>query len=242
MDISPDAQNMLFNRIKGQEMSTQIYVSAFDENGKQHVVELPEYLLEGAVDLQIVDSNTIAFASKDLGGMGGYDIYTINYRNGVWSDPINAGEIINTEYDERSPYYASTSEYLYFSSNRPYCFGGYDVYYYNILGIATAPTNMGAPLNSSGNDLQFRLNVDGQMAVMSSDRKTGYGAYDIFQVYMQDFKPMPPKDMEQLEYVKDYFNFIDPNKEVVEAPKSHLDELKDRLAEEERNAPDKEPK
>jgi len=234
MDVSSDTKSMLFTKTRGAELSTQIYVSTFDENDEQHIIELPEYLLDGAVDLQIVDRNTIAFASKDLGGLGGYDIFTINYKNGIWSDPINEGEIINTEYDERSPYFASTSGFLYFSSNRPYCYGGFDVYYYNKLGIAETPTNLGAPLNSSGNDLHFRLNVDGQMAVMSSDRKSGEGAYDIYQVYLQEFSPMPKKDIAQLEYLVDYFNYINPKEEELVETKTHLDKLKERLAVEEK--------
>ncbi len=236
MDISSDAQAMLFTRNSTAEMNSKIYVSAFDEEGKQHVIELPEYLLDGAVDLQIVDRNTIAFASKEIGGLGGYDIFLLHYKNGVWSDPKNAGEVINSEYDERSPYFASTSEYLYFSSNRPYSFGGYDVYYYNILGIEEEPMNMGKPLNSSGNDLQFRLSQDGQMAVMSSDRKTGEGAYDIYQMYMMNFKPMPPRDMQPLEYVQDYFNSLKPKKPK-EKPKSHLDKLKEKIEKEEPKNP-----
>jgi len=233
MDVSTDGLAMLFTRTQGNELTTKIFVSSFDENDDQHIIELPEYLLDGAVDLQIVDYNTIAFASKDLGGFGGYDIFTLNYKNGVWSDPINEGEIINSEYDDRSPYFASNGKFLYFSSNRPYCFGGYDVYYYNKLGIAKHPTNMGAPLNSPGNDLHFRLHVDGQMAVMSSDRKSGAGAYDIYQVYLQDFKPMPPKDDRQLEYLKDYYNYTTPQEEIVEEPKTHLDILKERMEKEE---------
>ena len=233
MDVSTDGLAMLFTRTEGSELSTKIYVSSFDENDDQHIIELPEYLLDGAVDLQIVDYNTIAFASKELGGYGGYDIFTLNYKNGVWSDPINEGEIINSEYDDRSPYFASNAQFLYFSSNRPYCFGGYDVYYYNKLGIAKQPTNMGAPLNSAGNDLHYRLHIDGQMAVMSSDRKSGAGAYDIYQVYMQDFKPMPPKDDRQLEYLKDYYNYINPQEQVVEETQTHLDKLKQRMEKEE---------
>ena len=234
MDISPDAQSMLFNRTTGYEVSNKIFVSTWDEEEKQHIIELPEYLIDGAVDLQIVDRNTIAFASKELGGEGGYDIFTINYKNGVWSDPINQGPIINTEYDERSPFYASTSDYLYFSSDRPYCYGGFDIYYYNVHSIESEPKNLGTPINSSGNDLQFRLHTDGQMAVMASDRKTGEGAYDIYKVYMHDFKPMPPRDTAQLEYVQDYLNSLKP-KEV----KTHLDKLKDKMADDVQDAKDK---
>ena len=209
MDISPNGQSMIFSRAQS-DGNSKIYVSAYDFEENQHVIELPDFMFSGAVDLNIVDRNTIAFASKELGGEGGYDIFTINYKNGVWSDPINQGPIINSEYDERSPYFASNESYLYFSSNRPYCFGGYDIYYYNKLGIEVKPTNMGMPLNSAGDDLQFRLHQDGQFAVLSSNRKSGSGAFDIYKAYLQDFKPMPIKDTVQLEYVTDYLKQYQP--------------------------------
>ena len=93
---------------------------------------------------------------------------------------------------------------------------------------------MGKPINSSGNDLMFRLKEDGQTAVMSSDRKSGEGAYDIYQVFMTLPKPMPPRSKEQLTYVRDYFNKLNPQiAEVEEEKKTHLETLKERLALEE---------
>ena len=225
MDVSADGRSLLYNKTSGLQANHRVYVSTWDEKDKQHIIELPENLLLGAVDLQLVDRNTIAFASKDLGGLGGYDIFVVNYKNGRWSKPIHQGDIINSEYDDRSPYFASTMQFLYFSSNRPYCYGGFDIYYYNLLGIKEVPSNIGAPINSSGNDLHFRLHTDGQMAVMSSDRKTGEGAYDIYQVFMQDFKPMPAKDTFQLEYVQDYLDSFKPK----EKKKTHLEKLKEKL-------------
>jgi len=209
MDISPNGQSMIFSRVQ-PDGNSKIFISAYDVEETQHIIELPDFMLSGAVDLNIVDRNTLAFASKDLGGEGGYDIFIINYKNGVWSDPINQGPIINSEYDERSPYFASNESYLYFSSNRPYCFGGYDIYYYNKLGLSEEPTNMGMPLNSAGDDLQFRLHQDGQFAVLSSNRKTGSGAFDIYKAYLQNFKPMPVSDTVQLDYVRDYLKQFQP--------------------------------
>ena len=223
MDISPDGLSMLFVRKNDTERKHKILVSTFDDNNTQHIIELPDYLVYGAEDFQIQDRNSITFASRDLGGYGGYDIFSINYENGIWSDPINAGEGVNSEYDERCPYVVTSGDFIYYSSNRPYCFGGYDIYYYNMLGIKKEPTNLGMPINSAGNDLHYKPYQDGQMAVMSSDRKTGEGAYDIYRVYMQNPKLVPARDTAQLEYVRDYFDGI------ASRGKSHLDKLKEKL-------------
>ena len=235
MDVSTNGLSMLYATAPQEKPVTKIHVSTFDDQGQQHFIDLPDYIIDGAMDIQILDHNSIAFASKDLGGYGGYDIFTINYQNGIWSDPINAGIPINSKYDERSPCYATTGDYLYFSTNKPYCYGGFDVYYYNLLSITQQPTNLGQPINGPGNDLQFRMNQDGQTAIMSSDRKTGEGAYDLYLVYMNDPKPMPERDKRQLSYVKDYFKELFPDAEplaaeAAEPTESHLDKLKERLA------------
>ena len=223
MDISPDGQSMLFVRSEKGQSKNKIYVSTFDENEEQHVIELPDYLIFGAKDLQIVNRNIIAFASKDLGGAGGYDLFTINYKHRVWSDPINMGPEVNSEFDERSPFLSADGQYLYFSSDRPYCYGGYDVYYFNFLWVEQEPRNVGQPINGPGDDLQYRLSEDGQLAIMSSNRKTGKGGFDIYMMYLKEAKPFPARDTTQLEYVADY----------LKQPKTHLDKLKEKLASEE---------
>ena len=231
MDVSADGECLLFVTGKAEDSSKRIYVSTFDDKEQQHFIQLPDYIVDGATDVQIIDHNSVAFSSNQLGGYGGYDIYLIDYQNGVWSDPKNAGDKINTSYNERSPYYAATGDYLYYSSDKPYCYGGYDIYYYNTLSISAEPYNMGKPINSSGNDLMFRLQEDGQTAVMSSDRKSGEGAYDLYQVYMTLPKPMPPRSKKQLTYVRDYFDRLNPQAEVAEEEKkTHLEKLKERLA------------
>ena len=232
MDISRDGKCLLFSTQANEANTQRIYVSTYDDNETHHLIRVPDYIVDGAVDLQLVDHNTIAFASRDLGGYGGYDIFTMDYQNSVWSDPSNEGPEINTAYDERSPHMATSGEYLYFSSNKPYCHGGYDIYYYNKLSINQKPYNMGRPINSTGNDLHFRLNPDGAVALMSSDRKSGYGAYDAYMVYLTLPKPMPEWEGHSLDYVEDYFRKNQPiasAREKVETKKTHLEEMKDKL-------------
>lgn len=83
-----------------------------------------------------VNGNLLVFASDREGGYGGYDLYYSKYKNGVWSEPINFGEKINTAYDEFRPisilagYYKN--DVMLFSSNRPGGLGGFDLYYVGI--------------------------------------------------------------------------------------------------------------
>ncbi|NNM95069.1 MAG: hypothetical protein HKL88_06355, partial [Bacteroidia bacterium] len=51
------------------------------------------------------DGKTLIFASSRAGGMGGTDLYRITISDsGKWSQPVNLGPNINTEYDEASPF------------------------------------------------------------------------------------------------------------------------------------------
>lgn len=80
-----------------------------------------------------VNEHLIVFSSNRLGGFGGYDLYYSRFENGLWSQPVNFGEDINTSYDEFRPVtigvHDFTNDLMIFSSNRPEGKGGYDLYY-----------------------------------------------------------------------------------------------------------------
>lgn len=83
--------------------------------------------------------NTFVFTSNREGGFGGFDLYYSNYKDGNWSEPVNFGPDINTEFDEYRPIMfnegVSTDQtMMVFSSNRPGGKGGFDLYF---VGIAT---------------------------------------------------------------------------------------------------------
>ena len=48
--------------------------------------------------------------------------------DGTYSSPINAGPIINSEYDEITPFYDTSRELIYYSSNQNLSMG-FDIYY-----------------------------------------------------------------------------------------------------------------
>jgi len=84
-----------------------------------------------------ITNNILVFTSNRDGGYGGYDLYYSYFENGRWSEPINFGSKINTEYDEYRPIVRSKpwefeNEMMIFSSNRPGGKGGFDLYYVGI--------------------------------------------------------------------------------------------------------------
>ena len=69
------------------------------------------------------------FVSDRKGGFGGMDIWlSIINKDGKYGIPINAGDKINSEFDEITPFFNSFEEVLYFSSNRENGVGEFDIY------------------------------------------------------------------------------------------------------------------
>jgi len=86
-----------------------------------------------------IDGNLLVFASNRNGGLGGFDLWYSLFENDKWSEPVNFGPDINTEYDEYRPaieyFEDSKNDLMIFSSNRPGGSGGYDLYYTGIAKI-----------------------------------------------------------------------------------------------------------
>jgi len=59
-------------------------------------------------------NDTLFFSSNRDGSIGGMDIWLSVKENGLWQEPINLGDSINTIHDELKPYFASQSQVLFF--------------------------------------------------------------------------------------------------------------------------------
>lgn len=131
------------------------------------------------------DGQNMYFASDRPGGYGGRDIYRIvKLPNGEWSKAQNMGPKINTPNDEDSPFIAVNNKTLYYSSNGETSMGGFDVFvtFRDDQNRWSTPTNMGFPINSTGDDIFYTTTIDGLRGYLSSFRKGGYGEKDIYEI------------------------------------------------------------
>lgn len=131
------------------------------------------------------DGQNMYFVSDRPGGLGGRDIYRIvKLPNGEWSEPLNMGPGINTEFDEDSPYIDVNNKTLYYSSNGPLSMGGFDVFvtFRDDDNAWSTPINLGYPINSAGDDIYYTTTIDGLRGYLSSFRKGGYGEKDIYEI------------------------------------------------------------
>ncbi|RED99765.1 OmpA family protein [Marinoscillum furvescens] len=125
------------------------------------------------------DGKTLYFSSDMAGTHGKADIFKSTYENGVWSAPINMGDIINTAEDELFPY-VSEDNVLYFASMGHPGIGGLDVYKVDLNDTEPEVINMGYPINTTKDDFGFILN--GNIGYVSSARDGGLGSDDIYRV------------------------------------------------------------
>lgn len=131
------------------------------------------------------DGQNLYFTSDRPGGFGGRDIYrVVRLPDGSWSEPINLGPSVNTPYDEDAPFVAIDNKTLYYSSNGPLSMGDFDVFVTrrDENNNWSAPTNMGYPLNSTGDDIYYTTTVDGLRGFLTSLRKGGEGEKDIYEI------------------------------------------------------------
>ncbi|MBW7867056.1 MAG: OmpA family protein [Brumimicrobium sp.] len=135
------------------------------------------------------DGKWLYFSSNRPGGKGGFDIWRIKIdATGLPSGtPENLGYPVNTEFDEKTPFYHSIGNILYFSSTGHNSIGGLDIFQSKFnLDDSTfmAPTNMGEPINSSQDDAYLIWDKNMKHGFFSSDREpceAGH-CYDIYTI------------------------------------------------------------
>jgi outer membrane protein OmpA-like peptidoglycan-associated protein/tetratricopeptide (TPR) repeat protein len=131
------------------------------------------------------DGKSIYFSAEDeKTGHGGSDIYvSTKDADGKWGDPKLLPYNINSSYDEDAPY-INEQGVLFFSSNGLPGYGGFDVYRTKqVNGVWIAPENMGQPINSPGDDMNFTLAGNTSKGYYASARPGGMGDLDIYKVH-----------------------------------------------------------
>lgn len=183
------------NSINSDLVLMQIYESSFDRYGNATPFELNRWGLNSKSmhtgNVAYDDRNQTLYFNRcpedntfsDIP----CDIYFSKYSNGKWSKPKPLGGDINLDgYSSTQPsvgYLPDGNVILYFSSNRPGGMGGMDIWYSIIKPdcSCTSPcVNLGAPVNSPGNEITPFYDNNTQTLFFSSDWHYGYGGYDVF--------------------------------------------------------------
>jgi OOP family OmpA-OmpF porin len=193
--VSADGKFLYFTQwnMAGGQRTSVIMVSKKSGTGWSEPQLMMKVNRQGSNSLQpscSQDGKFLFFASDRKDGHGGLDIwYAPILPDGTTGDAVNAGPMINTSSDEQAPFYHEASHCLVFSSDRMPGMGGYDLFV--AKGAPSqwqAPQNMGAPVNSSRDDLYFFATGNDNLldhAFISSDR----GSSCCLETFMVSKKP-----------------------------------------------------
>lgn len=146
------------------------------------------------------DGKTIYFVSNRPEGKSNSDIYVAKMdNNGNWGEAVNLGDSINSPMMEMNPFIHADGKTLYFASEGHMGMGGFDLFVSRMKpdGTWTKPRNLGYPINTFADEVNFIVNARGNLAFFSSDKLGGLGRNDIycFELY-SDIRP------EMVSYVK----------------------------------------
>lgn len=170
----------------------QLFISSIDQN---EFLGRPTYLRsniksnfnEGPVSYSS-NGRVVAFTknnfnngTRQIPGSGmELSIYIADITSqGDW-DNARAFPYNGSGYSSGFPYLSADGKTLYFSSNRPDGFGGYDIYVSYLVGTSwSTPENMGPVVNSQGNEITPAM--IGSDLFFASDWHHGLGGFDIFR-------------------------------------------------------------
>jgi len=179
--LSADGKQMVVSRCKTKnatEYSCELYFGNYLNNKWQPLQKMPEPInLYGFNTTQpcfgeIDGKQVLFFVSDRQGGSGNLDIwYSFINADQSFSEPINAGKLVNTPEDDITPWFVSSQNALYFSSTYHKGLGGFDIFksVFNDSVFSEAQ-NIGFPINSSYNDVYYSLNKANTRAYLSSNR------------------------------------------------------------------------
>ncbi len=140
------------------------------------------------------DGKTLYFTSNRPGGKGSSDIWSSVFQSdGTWSVPQNLGDSINTTELEMNPFIHPDGKTLYFASQGHIGMGGFDLFVSRKKadGTWSTPLNLGYPINTFSDEINFIVNAKGDKAYFSSDKLGGSGKIDIY--YFDLYKEIRPE-------------------------------------------------
>ena len=110
------------------------------------------------------------------------DIFKVDIlAENAYSEPINLGSKVNSYSKEMFPF-ISADNVLYFASDRPNGFGGFDIYKSKLSkdGSFEEAEKLPEPINSDKDDFSFIINSKNNTGYLSSKRDGGKGDDDIY--------------------------------------------------------------
>ena len=196
--ITPDGNTLL---IKGAYDQGEYVTRGFSMAQKRpdglwsppQKIDIPNYakLSRGLYDYGYLstDGKTLlmSFSEKKNGKID--DLYvSFLDKDGDWSEPMNLGDDINTDFTETTPFLAPDGVTLYFSSDRTGGLGSNDIWVCKRLDKTwekwSKPKNLGSPINTENYDAYYSVSAVGDYAYLTTT-KGGLGKGDLVRIKLE---------------------------------------------------------
>ena len=213
--ISMDGKTMYFTRnnffkgrlksSKDKQVKLKIYKATKKQDSWSDIKELPfngnQY--STAHPTLSPDEKKLYFSSDMPGTFGMSDIWFVYiFENDTYSQPINLGPNVNTEFRDSFPFIDSENN-LYFSSDGRIGLGGFDVFEskLNTRGFPYETSNIGKPVNSTFDDFSYVYNNKRNFGFISSNRNglNGSSSDEVYKIEKTDIFSRSTKKSSQCE-------------------------------------------
>jgi outer membrane protein OmpA-like peptidoglycan-associated protein/ribosomal protein L24E len=136
-----------------------------------------ESFLEKSFEKEKIDNKKLKISQVNL--------FKASNINGKWSN-ITVLPFCGSEYSTGNPFLSKDGKTLYFSSNMPGSLGGNDVWKVTVNqdGSFGTPENMGAKINTEGDESFPSVSEDNKIFYFASSGRQGFGGYDLFMYDM----------------------------------------------------------
>ena len=183
---------------KANDWGEDLYYSRFERGSWTPPELLPQPINSTGNDFGSAftgDGQTMVYVKcSDTKGVGSCDLYITELKGTTWSEPVNMGNVVNSDDWESQPTISSDGNRIIFTSTRKGGYGGSDLYMTekNHLGDWGIPQNLGSTINTPLSDNSPFLAADGKTLYYSTSGHPGHGGADIFYSIFENGKWAKP--------------------------------------------------
>ena len=184
--VKKDANSIFINDLEKTRWA--LFCSEWKDSAFAPGTELPPPFNQGATEGSVsvtADGLTLYFSRiSPVHGYANSDLYCAEWSvaDGKWTvERLN--DVINGDKTwESQPSVSADGQWLYFASNRKGGQGGTDLWRCHRLknGDWSRPENLGARVNTTGNEKFPFIHADGHTLYFVSDGWQGFGGYDVY--------------------------------------------------------------